>query len=47
MVYRDKHRTFKELLEIDSSTPICVRNLQYLMAEIFKLKKGTEPLTQQ
>lgn len=40
IVYRDQQSSFKELLEIDSSTKIHVRNHQYLIPEIFKVKKG-------
>ena len=43
IVYIDKQSNFKELFGIDSSTTAHVRNLQYLMAKIFKVKKGISP----
>ena len=43
IVYRDKQSIFKGLLKIDSSTAVYVRNLRYLMTEIFNVKKGISP----
>ena len=43
IVYRDQQSSFKELLEINSSTKVYVRNHQYLIPEIFKVKKGISP----
>ena len=43
MVYGDHKTKFSELLNIDKSVTIHQRNLQYLLIEIYKVKKGISP----
>ena len=43
IVYNDKSSPFYQLLEKDKSVTIHIRNLQYLAAEIFKVKIGISP----
>ena len=40
IVYRDKKSTFKELLEIDNSVTVHVKNLQVLVTEMYKLQNN-------
>ena len=42
-VYRDKKSSFETLLKHDKSVPIHVKNLQYLVTEIFKVKNDLCP----
>ena len=42
-VYNDKFSTFYQLLKKDKSVTIHTRNLQYLVTETFKVKKGISP----
>ena len=44
IVYNDKSSTFYQLLEKHESVTIHTRNLQYLAAEIFKVKVGISPI---
>ena len=44
-VYGDHKTNFSELLNIDKSVTIHQRNLQYLLIEIYKVKKGVSPTT--
>ena len=43
IVYGDHNTSFSELLNIDKSVTIHQRNLQYLLIEIYKVKKGISP----
>ena len=43
IVYGDHKTGFSELLNIDKSVTILQRNLQYLLIEIYKAKKGISP----
>ena len=43
IVYGDHKTKFSELLNIDKSVTIHQRNLQYLLIEIYKVKKGISP----
>ena len=43
VVYGDHKTSFSELLNIDKSVTIHQRNLQYLLIEIYKVKKGISP----
>ena len=43
MVYSDHKTSFSELLKIDKSVTIHQKNLQYLLIEIYKVKKGISP----
>ena len=43
IVYGDHKTSFLELLNIDKSVTIHQRNLQYLLIEIYKVKKGISP----
>ena len=43
MVYGDHNTSFSELLNIDKSVTINQRKLQYLLVEIYKVKKGISP----
>ena len=43
IVYGDHKTSFSELLNIDKSVTIHQRNLQYLLIEIYKVKKGISP----
>ena len=43
IVYGDHKTSFSELLNIDKSVTIHQRNLQYLLIEICKVKKGISP----
>ena len=43
MVYGDHNTSFLELLNIDKSVTINQRKLQYLLVEIYKVKKGISP----
>ena len=40
IVYQDKQSSFEELLQKDNSDSVHMKNLQYLAAEIFKVKNG-------
>ena len=42
-VYGNHKTRFSELLNIDKSVTIHQRNLQYLLIEIYKVKKGISP----
>ena len=43
IVYGDHKTSFSEFLNIDKSITIHQRNLQYLLIEIYKVKKGISP----
>ena len=43
IVYGDHKTKFSELLNIDKSVTTHQRNLQYLLIEIYKVKKGISP----
>ena len=43
IVYGDHKTKFSELLNIDKSVTIHQRNFQYLLIEIYKVKKGISP----
>ena len=43
IVYGDHKTKFSELLNIDKSATIHQRNFQYLLIEIYKVKKGISP----
>ena len=43
VVYGDYKTSFSELLNIDKPVAIHQRNLQYLLIEIYKVKKGISP----
>ena len=36
--------SFEKLLQKDKSVSICMKNLQYLASEIFKVKDGLSPI---
>ena len=42
-VYGDHKTKFSQLLNIDKSVTIHQRNLQYLLIEIYRVKKGISP----
>ena len=42
-VYGDHKTKFSQLLNIDKSVSIHQRNLQYLLIEIYRVKKGISP----
>ena len=43
IVYGDHKTNFSELLNIDKSVTMHQRNLQFLLIEIYKVKKGISP----
>ena len=43
IVYQDKKSNFKTLLKNDKSVTIHVRNLHYLVAEVYKVKNNISP----
>ena len=43
IVYQDKKSSFETLLKRGKSTSIYMKNLQYLAAELFKVKNGLSP----
>ena len=43
IVYSDHKISFSELLKIDKSVTIHKKDLQYLLIEIYKIKKGISP----
>ena len=42
-VYRDKKATFQELLENDNNVTVHVKNLQVLVAEMYKVENNCSP----
>ena len=43
-IYQDKKSSFGELLQKDKSVSVCMKNLQYLATEIFKVKNDLSPI---
>ena len=43
IIYNDKKSFFKELIEIDKSVPIQIKNLQVLTTEMFKVCRNISP----
>ena len=43
LIYQNRNLSFDELLKLDKSVSIHYRNLQYLLAEIYKVKMGLSP----
>ena len=43
-IYQDKKSSSGELLQKDKSVSVCMKNLQYLATEIFKVKNDLSPI---
>ena len=43
LAYKDHSSTFEQLLELDNSVTIHIRNLQILATEMFKIVNGIAP----